>query len=148
MAGLVVYRAGCQDFSSLTPQLLAIGVLCAAASLGCSKRDLELGTVEGTVTLNQQPLAEATVMFKPQRGRPSLAETDAQGHYKLGYRLDEPGARLGPHTVSISTLKQADGYLVKKTVPERVPTQYNRRTKLTAEVKPGANTFDFDLKSP
>jgi len=113
--------------------------------MSCSNSGPELADVAGVVTLDGKPLAKAMVSFKPQRGRPSLAETDDAGHYKLSYRLGDAGARLGPHRVSISTYRQADNYLYKKTVPERVPPKYNRDTTLQAEVKSGSNTLDFNL---
>jgi hypothetical protein len=126
------------------PQLFALGTFVSIV-MGCSKSGPELADVSGVVTLDGQPLSQAVVMFKPQRGRPSLAETDANGHYKLIYRADDAGARLGPHRVSISTYKQADNYLVKKTIPERVPAKYNSNSTLQAEVKSGSNTMDFNL---
>lgn len=121
--------------------LLAVGML----TIGCSSGGPDLGRVEGRVTLDGKPLPGAMVMFKPLKGRPSLAETDGDGHYSLDYRIDDSGALLGTHTVTISTFKQADGLFIKKDVPERVPPKYNRRTSLTAEVKAGLNEINFDL---
>ena len=97
--------------------VFALAALIVLNSLGCSSRGPELGRVEGTVTLDGEPLEGALVTFKPKRGRPSLAETDAQGKYSLNYRVDELGARLGTHYVTISTFKQADGLFIKEDVP-------------------------------
>ena len=127
--------------------VVALVALGPANLAGCSSRGPELGEVAGTVTLDGEPLPEALVTFKPQKGRPSLAETDEQGNYSLSYRVDAQGARIGEHRVTITTFKQADGLLVMKDVPERVPPQYNRRTTLTATIEPGYNTLDFDLVS-
>jgi hypothetical protein len=127
--------------------VVTLGALVLLASQGCSSRGSELGRVHGHVTLDGEPLSDALVTFKPSKGRPSLAETDDQGMYLLSYRVDEPGARIGAHKVTVSTFKPADGLFVKKVVPERVPPKYNRRTTLTAQVDSGSNQIDFDLKS-
>ena len=65
--------------------LLAV-VLC----LGCgsSSDGPALGLVEGTVTLDDEPLAEALVVFNPVNGKQSNGQTDSEGHYSLTYLRD------------------------------------------------------------
>ncbi len=127
------------------------GALFAAICLaGCSRpaHIPELGEVAGQVTLDGQPLANATVTFAPPKGRPSLGTTDADGRFLLTFIGDFMGAMVGPHTVRISTeqyIEKPDG--MTEYVKETLPPWYNAASELTAEVRPGLNEFVFDLSS-
>jgi hypothetical protein len=56
---------------------------------------------------------------------------------------------LGEHTVRIMTpMTGTDAQGNQVRVPQKVPPQYNARTRLTREVKPGKNKFNFELKNP
>jgi len=121
--------------------LLWTMLLVAAFSVaGCSKGDQpDLGDVQGTVTLDGQPLAQATVVFRPAGGgRASQGITNEAGKYEIIYIRDIKGAKLGSHKVAITTATETNP-------EERVPAQYNRQTTLTAEIQPGTNQCDFDL---
>ncbi len=120
--------------------------VCACIQ-GCS-RGPELGQVEGTVRLDDQPVAEARVTFQPDRGAASYAETDADGRYVLTYAEDQPGAIIGRHMVMIETYRyraDEEGNPIER--PERFPRRFNSETELTREVKTGSQTFDFNLPS-
>ncbi|MBN2578952.1 MAG: carboxypeptidase regulatory-like domain-containing protein [Pirellulales bacterium] len=108
--------------------------------LGCSHDDRpELGLVRGRVTLDGKPLAGEVVSFRPvEGGRQSSRKTDEQGHYELIYLRDIRGAKVGKHRVTIGA---------SDLVAKRVPDRYNLKTTLTAEVHPGDNQCDFDLRS-
>ena len=111
-----------------------------------------LGTVSGVVTLDEKPLADAEVTFQPEKGRPSLGKTDSEGNYTLAYTVNENGALIGSHQVIITTAVEAFSDETgagndREARPEILPAKYNAQTTLTAEVKPGANTIDFPLKS-
>jgi hypothetical protein len=106
----------------------------------------EVGRVSGVVTLDGQPLAEATVMFQPTEGRASIATTNSAGKYSLTYLDGVPGALLGAHKVIIRTeIPGEDGQ--PPIAKEKLPKRYHDQTELTAEVKRGANTFNFPLMS-
>jgi hypothetical protein len=108
---------------------------------GCGRQGPKLGQVQGTVTLDGQPLKHAAVIFEPKAGgRASMAVTDASGHYELTYLRDAKGALIGPHRVKISTASEDDP-------KERVPARYNKQTTLGAEVTAGANQHNFKLTS-
>ena len=123
---------------------LVIGAFCL---VGCGGPDHpEVGRVSGVVTLDGQPLPEATVMFQPENGRASVATTDSAGKYSLTYLDGVPGAKLGPHTVIIRTeIPGEDGQ--PPIAKEKLPKKYHEQSELTADVKPGDNTFNFDLES-
>ena len=60
---------------------------------------------------------------------------------------DTPGAKVGKHTVSISTHRIEYEGDEEKEIPEKVPAEYNTESTLQKDVKAGPNTIDFDLKS-
>jgi len=109
----------------------------------------DLGTVEGTVTLDGEGLPNATVEFTPagdKGGRPSVAMTDDDGDYELKYSAAHAGAPPGKYTVRITTattITDEQGNDVD--VPETLPAKYNFNTELEEEVKAGSNTIDFKL---
>ncbi|MCA9021702.1 MAG: carboxypeptidase regulatory-like domain-containing protein, partial [Planctomycetaceae bacterium] len=108
----------------------------------------ELGQVTGVVTMDGAPLSNAKIIFEPQqasdkaRRRASSATTQTDGSYTLEYNSDAAGATPGTHKVMI--LKMPDNPDDAGT--QLVPAKYNDKTELTAEVKTGENSFNFDLK--
>jgi len=122
--------------------------LLVALAVGCGESGPPLGTVQGTVTLDGQPLAEAELMFMSDVGGASLGMTDAEGRYSLWYAGGSQGAVVGSHVVTITTaITESDGEGNETTRLERVPAKYNVETTLTADVQEGDNTFDFHLQS-
>jgi len=123
-----------------------------AAALGCGGTPAgypELGQVDGTVTLDGQPLANADIMFGPTKGgRPAQARTESDGGYELTYIGAVEGAELGTYKVTISKLESGDP---SDTAPpeykQLVPDRYNTKSELSVEVKSGSQTHDFDLTS-
>lgn len=105
----------------------------------------DLGDVSGVVTLDGQPLPDVIVTFNPEKGRPSMGRTDAEGKYVLHY-LDEDGAVLGTHTVSITTPQEAPTPLGEE-YQDPIPAKYNTQTTLTETVEAGDNTINFELQS-
>jgi len=115
-------------------------VFCLALS-GCGGADHPpLGSVSGTVTMDGDPLVGVMVLFKPEVGRAAVGTTDEDGHYTTEYTYRVPGAKTGPTTVMMEWPLGA-----KDTKP--LAERYTTKSELKVEVKPGSNTFDFDLKS-
>lgn len=133
--------------------LRCIILACLVSLVGCGGDGLHLATVDGIVTLNGEPLAEARIVFYPEGGgRLSHAITDLDGSYSLVYVDGIRGALPGTHKVSISTFVEADpdsdDALIKMGQRELLPPQYNSLTTLTAELSPGqSEKLDFDLKA-
>lgn len=122
--------------------------LLGCTLVGCSSGP-QLGQVEGTVTLNGEPLADAKVAFVPQEGgRTAEAVTDDAGHYELEFAAGAKGAVLGPHLVRISTFEEAvsgdDGKMTGGR-KELVPAEFNTASKEIRDVKSGEQTFDFTI---
>ena len=131
-----------RSIAAITSGLLLAACTLFVAGCGGAADAPDLGQVVGTVTLDGQPLPGAIIQFSPQEGRPSTATTDEAGYYELKYSQDEAGAKVGPHTVSISTFSYST-----PDVPEKLPARYNAQTTLTATVEAGENTIPFDLQS-
>ena len=125
-------------------------LLTFVAVVGCNREKLpKLARVSGTVTMDSQPVADATIMFEPtMEGVPvNVSRTDSTGKYELYYSRGHKGTPPGEYTVRISTYGQT-GDEDKPTIrKETVPAKYNLKTELKADVKRGANNLDFALQS-
>jgi hypothetical protein len=130
--------------------LMIAGCLMMVPCLGCGPGGPELGAVEGTVIMDNEPLPNASVVFIPENGRPAGARTDEEGHYELNFTEGRQGAMLGPAKVLITTVRDPgtdeEGNPIPGS-PETVPKRYNTQTELTFTVKEGHNTADFKLSS-
>lgn len=133
---------------------LLLGMISACFLTGCGNRGDRptLGTVTGTVFMDDNPLPEVWIMFNPTGGgRTSTARTNKDGQYELMYLERTKGANLGKHNVIIMTYHEDEIEEMKvntgKPVKEPIPPQYNSKTTLTAEVKEGKNVIDFHLES-
>lgn len=119
--------------------------------LGCGDGGPGIAGVEGTVTLDGQPLADASVVFAPQSGRPAGAKTDAEGRYELSFSQGRKGAMPGVHRVMISTAADASQTADGQPIPARketVPAKYNASTELEFTVESGkTNVANFNLTS-
>jgi hypothetical protein len=132
-----------------TSQINTWTIAISAAALllaGCGGGPT-LGRVEGTVTLDGQPLADAKVEFQPTSGSPSYATTDAQGDYKLMFAPDQYGAIPGDHVVRITTFQASSEPGSTDVVEERVPAKYNSESELHKNVTTGRQEIDFPLSS-
>ena len=116
--------------------------LCLLGS-GCGGNS-EIASVSGTITLDGTPLAQASVTFQPDKGRPSHGGTDDKGFYTLTYSMQEKGAVIGPSTVRISTATEdADGKRRRESVPKR----YFGEGGVKVQVENKNNKIDIALTS-
>lgn len=125
-------------------------LICLSLALAaCGGRPDGLVGVSGTVSLDGQPLPEATLLFKPVGGgRPSAAITDQRGDYELEYTAGTYGARPGRYRVSITTARTVEEESGQEvSVPEKLPPKYNARTELEVEVGQSGQPIDFELDS-
>jgi hypothetical protein len=133
--------------------LAALGL----AASGCGGKGPTIAPVSGLVTMNGQPLANATVTFQPMRsqdkdpGPGSYGKTDLNGRFTL--RLvgsDRPGAVVGKHRVAITSGAAADTTNDRApATKEGIPARYNTKSRLETEVGPGGTEeANFPLKSP
>jgi hypothetical protein len=153
-------------------RLFALAVLMSVSAVGCG--DGNLAPVSGRVTMDDKPLAGATVSFipdsDPKKKAPPVAigKTDADGRFTLTIpsdRGDRKGAIVGKCKVSITLIEEVEpgqqkepprgkakdkdaGHAESSSSVNHIPERYNSKTELTFEV-PAKGTADanFDLKS-
>jgi hypothetical protein len=113
--------------------LLLILLTCC----GCHNGRPSLVQATGSVKLNGQPLAGATVAFEPAGGqpqgfhRPSNAVTDAQGNFRMGTYQAGDGIPPGKYKVTV----------IKREVVGELPKNYN------SEI-PGSFNVKFQWTTP
>ena len=135
--------------------MLCVAILGLA---GCGGSDgFQLAPVSGTITLDGQPLAGATVSFQPAGGGATVgpgsgAVTDASGKYELKTAEAKPrsGAAVGAHVVRITGVQEqrdAGDDTQRPMAKDPVPPKY-RDPGLTFEVPSGGtDKADFQLTS-
>jgi len=96
--------------------------------------------VTGRITLDGKALEKADISFQPEDAKPpSSGRTDAEGRYVLAYKRGVMGGHVGSNAVQITISPD----VVPN--PPNIPARYNSESKLTKEIKPDQNEFNFDL---
>jgi len=135
-------------------RFVIVGLIVCAGGCGGPR----VVPVSGRITLDDKPLANATVIFEPlseqkNPGPGSHGKTDADGRFALQLLTqDRQGAIVGWHRVSITAYEGGDE--VPSSGSDMVfrrallPDEYNADTKLKFEV-PAAGTAEanFALRS-
>jgi hypothetical protein len=84
----------------------------AFASIACSMLagcgNSGVVSVSGTLTYKGKPVTNAFVNFVPEKGRPSMGETDEKGRFTLTYDPQTKGAQIGKHKVFVQHNAVAD----------------------------------------
>ena len=119
---------------------------------GCGGPSPELAPVEGQITLDDEPLAYASVSFYSEAGgRGAGGMTDARGFYRLHFNPQRLGAIPGMSRVRIVTEGEAGQHEDGSYYPasgEILSERYTSGLALTFEVKAGRlNVADFHLTS-
>jgi hypothetical protein len=126
-------------------------VLAMLGSAGCNNGEKTV-SVEGTVTLDGQPLPEAHVMFYPQGASPTdqklyFGSTDQEGKFALRSSIDgSEGAPPGKYNVTLTTaVARQDATETTPLPPERVPAKH--RNKEFEVPEDGIEDAKFELTS-
>lgn len=120
--------------------------------VGCSGSSIV--PVEGKVTLDGKPLAEASIVLGQLRATspgPFVGTTDAEGHFALGTSENAGGGVApGEYRLMITTVKMTGGGMEFDPPPtqkEVVPVQFRDGSQFFT-VPPGGKTdANFDLKT-
>ncbi|EAQ81827.1 carboxypeptidase-like regulatory domain-containing protein [Blastopirellula marina] len=140
-------------------------LLIAAIQLGCSGGGLQ--PLQGTVTLDGQPLADAAISFSPVTGgRPATGKTDADGQFTLASYTAGDGLPAGSYKVTIvkiATKRQAQAAPsnseelsetqslgnLEQGVSFVTPVKYSSpaTTDLIVDVTPGMEPVLLEIKS-
>ena len=134
-------------------QLLVIFV--ALGSLGgCGEKGPPTGTVKGTVTYRQEPVAEGFVVFENRdQGWTRTAKLNADGSYEhREVRVAEYVVRVVPPDPELpneTTGFRGGGDVPPVPDPENIPKSFRAAdsTPLRANVVEGENRYDFELSS-
>lgn len=131
--------------ASRLQRTIASVVVCLAIA-GCGG-EMKVAPVSGTVTLDGEPLERASVLFLPEKGRPSFGVTDEYGIYHLAYSRAENGAEVGDCTVKITASPPdgEEGKSAKKPL-EKTGKRYAEEP-IVVTVEPKGNTIDIELTS-
>jgi hypothetical protein len=129
-------------------------ILLAMLAMGCSDAP-KLHPVQGTVTLDDEPVDGAGVVFNPADDKTGLlaaGKTDAQGKYVLR-TMENQGAQAGKYKVTVLLTKVVgkeapEGFEDNRTMIYLVPKKYSdsQTSGLEAEV-PGKGAYDLKLTS-
>ncbi len=146
---------------------LAIFLIFTVSGCGPKGKGLKVEYVDGTVTMDGEPVAEASVIFVPATDTPPMETATGMTNEKGVFTLTSPngnpqaGAVAGEYKVLISKIiaksltegkeyGTSTGYAVPYTQTHLLPAVYRdpKNTPLTATVKKGKNKgMDFELKS-
>jgi hypothetical protein len=125
---------------------------------GCGQRGPAVGSVEGQITFQTQPIGEGLVVFEnAEQGLAYVAPLAADGRYRLAavqvadYKvcIKPPDAKVADETsgnpVGVIPMSQA-----AQPNPANIPADFrtSQSTPLKATVGEGVNQFNYDLAKP
>lgn len=117
-----------------------IGVAFLIVVAGCGGSGPKIAPVQGRITLDGRPLANADIRFQPDGPeRPSIGRTDSEGRYELMFKRGQPGAVVGQHTVRIWVSPEVVAH------PPIIAAKFDTKSELRREVKAEDNEFEFDV---
>ncbi len=125
-------------------------LLCVACFAGCQPDD-GLCPVEGTVTLDGQPLEEGSIGMGPMVGQPGTAVGGKiiNGTFKLRASEGEMLVNIRSQKkvpIDDPTPDEAAHGVTERSV-ELIPAKYNDRSELKFTVVKGKNKATFELRS-
>ncbi len=124
----------------------AVATMLAVLS-GCGA---DTAPVSGTVSLDGQRVGPGTVIFLPTvaGARSAVGTFGDDGRYLLSTFEPSDGAVVGSYRVIIQARSSSESeFGEEEIVDSQIPLIYAdpQAGGLTAQVKPGSNTIDFDL---
>lgn len=138
-------------------------VLASFAGCGGSTAEpaLEVFPCTGVVTLNGEPLAEATVSAVPNgttQGSGGVARSNERGEFKLTHIRGEDGLPPGEYKLTVSLRKNPDGTVppandptppIESKAVETLPPEYSdlQSTTLTHTVTRDAKPLELKLQA-
>ena len=151
----------------LAYRISIIFVLLCLPVMGCGNRaPFKTEPIDGTVTLENQPLVGAIVGLSPMDSeqKPAYAKSDSQGKFRVTSvegGLNGKGAMAGIYKICVSKNAQVRAlsseelkYLKSRGLKEKfdtislIPEKYvsTETSGLTFEVKPGKNVLNINLE--
>lgn len=138
----------------------AVVVLLLAVAPGCGEKRVKPkmwpADVRGQILLDGKPLSSGTVTFLPasaeeQGGKPGIGRIGPDGRYRIGNANTKDPAGLKPdrYVVTVLAMLLDPGQNGAPIPHPEIPEEYTdyRLTPLAAEVAPGLNHIDFNLRT-
>ena len=139
----------CRHGSVLVMMPALIALLVAAVG-GCGS-GTQRASLSGQITFDSSPVTEGVISLEPTGGTkgPSAGAEIASGKYEIAAKK---GPLPGRYRVSITANRETGrdvvvGGLKGSESEQFIPANYNSKTDLEVEIKPGRNTADFTLTS-
>lgn len=119
---------------------------------GCSNSQDQRYAVSGKVTLDGQPVQDATIIFTPKGEGLAAAASIVDGSFSLteenGPTQGEFGVRINPKEAEMEELESDPPQPIRNSRRLRIPKVYQRDGKLTATVSDQADqSLTFELFS-
>lgn len=140
--------------------IILVAVFLLSACIGCGPARPQTVPVAGRVTYQGKPVPEGRITFLPDHGRPAIGTIQTDGSYRLTTFQAGDGVLPGHYRVTIESMRVSRGSQPKSLQDELrmgmgdvsameslVPQIFSspHSSTLTAEVKKGENTINFDL---
>jgi hypothetical protein len=134
--------------------IILVGVVVGLVSVaGCGSA--KTAAVSGSVVLNGTPVEEGAIQFIPVDGNTGASSgvEIRNGRYHIPAAR---GAAVGKNRVELRTFRKTGRTVQDPTglpgvkTEERVqafPPEYSDQSTVVRDVKPGSNTFDFDVQT-
>ena len=132
---------------NFTILLLILIAFCVVAT-GCAKKKT-LVPVEGTLTLNGEPVEGATVCFVPVDGNVGAAAagaTDSSGHFTVTTGSD-PGCVPADYKVTVYKIETSGDSILTAKATNKFPDKFAdpEQSGLTATITKKTEPLKFDL---
>ncbi|MFO0810727.1 MAG: hypothetical protein U0746_19025 [Gemmataceae bacterium] len=134
------------------PSAIAVATLLLA---GCNDGP-KVVKVVGTLTYKGQPVTNAILQFRPEKGRQTWAQTDEQGRFKVNYDKTQDGAVLGKHKVWLEfrpqTAAEQDAVMQGKrpAMSKEMRVLFDKygaeKSTLTVDITPDTKDLKLDLE--
>ena len=115
------------SFAALLTGLTIVGC-------GAEKTSVQLAPAEGTVTYQGRPLADATVLFAPEKGPIATGVTDLEGHFTLATG-SRRGAAVGTSKVAINVGGPPGGAETEAPPPPKTEEEAREFSKKAGEMQ-------------
>src|SRR5262245_49885191 len=128
---------------------LCAALVLACGGIGCS-RGPAMGTVNGEVTFDGQPLKQGSVLFKPVDGQSQTGGSPiTDGKFSAQVPVTKMRVEINaPKVIGKHRVYEGDpNSPITEDVVEMLPTKYNAASELTLDVKAGSQDVKYELKS-
>ena len=130
--------------------IVVLTLLGLAICTGCGETQRQ--AIEGTVTVDGEPLADGNITFMPEVGTegPTAGAPVKNGKFVIDSRKGTFAGRFRVEVTAVrptgkTTMDSESGQTIDE-VEQYLPDRYNRQSELVADVKAGEeNALDFDL---